>query len=223
LGVEEAAEAVEGAGLAEYDEGFEQGWGGGLAGEDGAQEHDVVLDGPVLFGAEFFERGVEVFLGERGGFEEGELLGGECEGLLQRVLLGEEDLWRGHDIVLEEEVGHLAELGEGFDAGLDEGGDAAEVIVRKDGGAQGGEEGLGGESAEVLSVEPLELGEIEDRAAKGDALEVEFFEHLWEGEMSPCLMLMPLETISSSVGWAMPPPMRPRKLSMAWGRKPDSR
>ena len=40
----------------------------------------------------------------------------------------------------------------------------------------------GVEGAEVLSVEPFELGEVEDRAAKGDALEVELVEHLWERE-----------------------------------------
>ena len=36
LGFEEAAEAVEGAGFAEYDHAFEERWGHGAAGDDGA-------------------------------------------------------------------------------------------------------------------------------------------------------------------------------------------
>ncbi len=67
-------------------------------------------------------------------------------------------------------------------AGLYERGDGAEVLVREDGAAEGGEEFVGGELAEVFAVEPLELDEVEDRAAEGDALEVEFLEHLGEGE-----------------------------------------
>ena len=95
--------------------------------------------------------------------------------------LGRKTSGGGHDVVLEEEVGHVAELGEGLDAGLDERGDAAEVVVGEEGGAQGGEEIIRRERAEVLAVEPLELGEVEDRAAEGDALEVELLEHLRGG------------------------------------------
>ena len=86
------------------------------------------------------------------------------------------------DVVGEEEAGHVAELAEGFDAGLDERGDGAEVVVGEDGAAEGGEELLGRELAEVFAVEPLQLDEVEDGAAEGDALEVELLEHLGEGE-----------------------------------------
>ena len=91
LGFEEAAEAVEGAGLAEDDHGFEE-WGGcGFAGEDGAQEGEVFLDRPLLFDAELLERGLEFGDGEGGGFEHGEELGGEGEGLFEGALFGQED------------------------------------------------------------------------------------------------------------------------------------
>ena len=88
----------------------------------------------------------------------------------------------GRDVVGEEEAGHVAELAEGFHAGLHERGDGADVVVREDGGAEGGEEFVGGELAEVFAVEPLELDEVEDGAAERDALEVELLEHLGEGE-----------------------------------------
>ena len=73
---------------------------------------------------------------------------------------------------------------------------------------------FGREGAEVLAVQPLELGEVEDGAAEADVVEVEVLDHLGERELfgdavGPC---------SWSAG--MPPPMRPRKLRMASGRKP---
>ena len=71
--------------------------------------------------------------------------------------------------------------------------------------------------AEVLAVEPLELGEVEDGAAEADVFEVEVLDHLGEGE----LVLDALGPLLMSAG--MPPPMRPRKLMTASGRKPDSR
>ena len=95
LGVEEAAEAVERAGFAEDDEAFEQGWAGGFAGEDGAQQHEVVLDRPLLFGAELLERGLQLILGEWRGFQHGELFGGEGERLFQGARLGQEGLVGG--------------------------------------------------------------------------------------------------------------------------------
>jgi hypothetical protein len=48
LGVEEAAEAVEAAGFAEDDHAFEEGRGHGASGDDGAEEHEVFFDGPLL-------------------------------------------------------------------------------------------------------------------------------------------------------------------------------
>ncbi len=59
-------------------------------------------------------------MGPVGGFEDGELLGGEGEGFFEGALLGDEDLGCGEDVVGEEEVGEVAEFAEGFDAGLDE-------------------------------------------------------------------------------------------------------
>ena len=64
----------------------------------------------------------------------------------------------------------------------DEGCDAAEVGVREDVGPEGGVEVVGGQAAEVLAVEPAELGEIEDGAAEGDLLEAEVGEHVGERE-----------------------------------------
>jgi len=58
-------------------------------------------------------------VGPVGGFEDGELFGGEGEGLFRGALLGDEDFGCRHDVVGEEEVGEVAELAEGFDAGLD--------------------------------------------------------------------------------------------------------
>ena len=81
--------------------------------------------------------------GPVGGFEDGELLGGEGEGLFEGALFREEDLGRGKDVVGEEEVGEVAELAEGFDAGLDERCDLAEIVVAEDGGAERGVEVLG--------------------------------------------------------------------------------
>jgi hypothetical protein len=105
LGFEEAADAVEGAGFAEDDQAFEQRGGHGAAGDDGAEEHEVFFDGPLLFFAQFFEGGFEGFGGPVGGFEDGELLGGEGEGFFEGALLGEEDLLGGgNDVVGEEEV-----------------------------------------------------------------------------------------------------------------------
>ena len=49
LGFEEAADAVERAGFAEDDQTFEERWGHGAAGEDGAEEHEVLLDRPGFF------------------------------------------------------------------------------------------------------------------------------------------------------------------------------
>ena len=48
LGVEEAADAVEGAGFAEDDHAFEQRRRHGAAGDDGSEEHEVFFDGPLL-------------------------------------------------------------------------------------------------------------------------------------------------------------------------------
>ena len=59
-------------------------------------------------------------MGPVGGFEHGELFGGEGERLFEGALFGDEDLGWRHDVVGEEEVGEVAELAEGFDAGLDE-------------------------------------------------------------------------------------------------------
>ena len=53
LEVEEAADAVERARFAKDDQAFEQRRRGGAAGEDGAQQHEVFLDGPLLLFAEF--------------------------------------------------------------------------------------------------------------------------------------------------------------------------
>ena len=52
---DEAAYAVEGAGFTEDDEAFEQRWAGGLAGEDGAEQHEVFFHGPLFGFAEGFE------------------------------------------------------------------------------------------------------------------------------------------------------------------------
>ena len=49
LRIEEAADAVEGAGFAEDDHAFEERWGHCAAGDDGAEEHEVFFDGPLLF------------------------------------------------------------------------------------------------------------------------------------------------------------------------------
>ena len=49
LDVEEAAEAVEGAGFAEDDHALEERWGHGAAGDDGSEEHEVFFDGPGFF------------------------------------------------------------------------------------------------------------------------------------------------------------------------------
>ena len=45
---------------------------------------------------------------------------------------------------------------------------------------------LGRELAEVLAVEPLELGEVEDGAAEADIGEDEVLDHLGEGELFRC-------------------------------------
>ena len=88
----------------------------------------------------------------------------------------------GGDVVAEEEVGEIAELAQGFDAGLDERCDGAEVVVGKEDGAELVEELFARELAQVLAVEPLELDEIEDGAAERDALEDEVLNHLLEAE-----------------------------------------
>ena len=91
-----------------------------------------------------------------------------------------------------------------------------EVVVGEDGCAQRCEEGFGRERAEILAVEPLELGEVEDRAAQRDALEVEPLEHLGERED---VAFLDVEAISICVGCAMPPPIRPRKLMHGLGQE----
>src|ERR1035437_3591793 len=182
LGVEETAEAVQGAGFPEHDKRFEQRWTRGLAGENRPQQHEVILDRPLLVDAELLKRGFKVFEGERCRFEQSELFGSKGERLFERALFGDEDLGRGHDVVLEEEVGHVAELGERFDAGLDERRDAAEIVVGEDSLAECLEVGFGRKRAEVLTVEPLELGQVEDRAAERDLFEYEALKHLWERE-----------------------------------------
>ncbi len=121
-------------------------------------------------------------MGPVGGFEDGELLGGEGEGLFGGAFFGDEDFGRRHDVVGEEEVGEVAELAEGFDAGLDERGDLLEVGVAEDGLAQGCVELFGGEGADVFAVEPLEFGEVEDGAAEADVFDVEVGDHVGEGE-----------------------------------------
>ena len=155
----EAADAVERAGFAEDFEAFEQRGGLGAAGQDRSEEHEVFLDRPLLGGAGGADGGVDagwfaIDEGPVGGFEGGEELGGEGEGFFEAALFGQEDFGCGDDFVAEEEVGEIAGLGEGFDAGLDERGDAREVGVGEDVLAQLGEEGLGGELAQVLAVEP---------------------------------------------------------------------
>jgi len=82
LGFEEAADSVEGAGFAEDDHAFEEWWEQSAAGEDRAEEHEVFFDGPLFFFAEFFEGGLEGFVGPVGSFEDGEL------GILCRVESG---------------------------------------------------------------------------------------------------------------------------------------
>jgi len=94
-------------------------------------------------------------VGPFGGFEDGELLGGEGEGLFGSAFFGDEDLGWRHDVVGEEEVGEVAELAEGFDAGLDQRGDLLEVGVAENGFAQGCVELFRGEGADVFAVEPL--------------------------------------------------------------------
>ncbi len=182
LGVEEATDAVDGAGLAEDEEGFHEGWGLGGTGEDGAEEHEIFLDRPLLELAEGLHGGLDGIGFPRGGLKSGKEIGGEGEGVFERAFFGDEDIGGGHDVVGEKEAGHVAELGEGFDAVLDEGGDVAEIVIGEDGAAESGEEVLGGEAAEVLAVEPFELGEVEDGAAEGDLLETELREHVGEGE-----------------------------------------
>ncbi len=127
--VQEAADAVERAGFAEDNHAFEERWAGGAAGKDRAAEHEVFFDRPLFCGACGTEGGVKSFYGPVAGLEGGEGVGGEGEGLFQGAFFGEEDLGRGDDIVAEEEVCEVAELGEGFDAGLDEGGDGSQVVV----------------------------------------------------------------------------------------------
>lgn len=118
-----------------------------------------------------------------GGFDGGELVLREGEGFFGGAFLGEPDFGWGKDVVGEEEAGEVAELAEGLDAGLHEGGDGAEVVVAEDAGADGVEELLGREGAEVLAVQPLELGEVEDGAAEADVGEDEVLDHLGEGEL----------------------------------------
>ena len=74
-------------------------------------------------------------MGPVGGFKHGELVGGEIECLFEGALFREEDVLGGQDVVAEEEGGEVAELAEGFDAGLDEWRDVAEVVVGEDGAA----------------------------------------------------------------------------------------
>ena len=77
----------------------------------------------------------------------------------------------------------VAELAERLNALLHEGGDVADIVVAKDAGADGLEEGFGRHGAEVLAVEPLELGEVEDGAAETNVFEDEVLDHLGEGEL----------------------------------------
>ena len=122
-------------------------------------------------------------MGPVGGLEDGELVGGEGESIFGGAFFGDPDLGGGDDVVGEEEAGEVAELGEGLDAGLHEGGDAAEVVVGEDAVADGEEEVFGREGAEILAVEPLELGEVEDGSADADVGEDEVLDHLGEGEL----------------------------------------
>ena len=95
LGFEEAADAVEGAGFAEDYQALGERRAGGAAGEDGAQEHEVFFDAPLLGFAEGFERGLDGGGVPGGGFERDELLGGEGYGLFEGALLGEPDGFGG--------------------------------------------------------------------------------------------------------------------------------
>ena len=65
-----------------------------------------------------FSAASNVFVGEGRRFQHRKLLGRKRQRLFQRALLRDEDLRRGHHIVLEEEVGHVAELRQRFDARL---------------------------------------------------------------------------------------------------------
>ena len=144
LSVEEAADSVEGAGFAEDYKAFEE-WGGlRAAGEDGAEEHEVFFDAPLFCGAGFADCGIEGVVSPVGGFERGEEVGGEGEGFFEGALFGEEDFFRWVDGIAKEEACGVADFGEGFDAGLDEGCDFAEVAVAEDGLAEGEKEVFGG-------------------------------------------------------------------------------
>ena len=122
-------------------EAFEKWGAGGAGGEDGSEEHEVLLDRPFFGSAEGSEGGVEGLYCPLGGFEGGELIGGEGQCLFEGALFGDEELGGGEDFVAEEEVGEVAELAEGLDAGLDERGDLAEVVVGEEGGAEAVVEG----------------------------------------------------------------------------------
>ena len=141
------------------------------------------------------------------------MLSGEGEGLFKRALLGNEDLGRRKDVVGEEEVCEIAELAEGFDTSLHERCDLAKIVVTEDRGTQRRVEVLGRERAKILAVEPLQLREVKDRTAEANVFEVEAFDHLSESEFFG----------DRPVPSGMPPPIRPRKLIMASGRKPACR
>ena len=121
-------------------------------------------------------------MGPVGGFEDGELVGGEERGFLRGCVFWGRRLRVGQDVVCEEEGGEVAELAEGFDAGLDEGGDFAEVVVGEDGGAEGGVEGSGVRARRYSPLSHLSLVRSKTGPPRRMLWTVEVLDHLVEGE-----------------------------------------
>src|ERR1017187_10339848 len=180
LRFQKTAHPVQRPRLAEDNQALQQRRGGRLARQDRPQKHEGVFYRPVLLSAQFLQRRIELFHGERRRLQHAQLFGGEGQSLFQRALLRQEDLRRGHYVILEEEVGHVAKLGQRLDARLHQRRDVAQMLVGKNDVAQCLEEGLGWKCAQVLAVQPLQLGQVEDRPAQRDTLEIELLQHLGE-------------------------------------------
>src|SRR5262245_41455857 len=162
-----------------------------LAGDRDAQRHEEVADLHAELHREVAQRRLVAHVLHVGVLREQLAARGEHARELGRRELGAaERLLREHDLALEEVVGPLVPLGELLHALLDQRDDPARhraidlarrtvgARLLRDEGDDAVGELVGREAADPLAVQPLELGEVEDRAAEGDLLQVEPLEQL---------------------------------------------